>query len=70
MKDLVADFGNQKNSYPAAGSFCGYIAETFGMDKFKLLYPQGDLARSTESVLGKSLEEIDKDWREFLKTRD
>jgi RNA polymerase sigma-70 factor (ECF subfamily) len=69
MKDLLADFRNQKNAYPAAGSFCGYLIETFGMEKFKRLYPLSNPAEQAASLLGKTFEGVDRDWREFLKTR-
>jgi hypothetical protein len=69
MKALLEDFRGQANGYPAAGSFCGYLVEMFGMEKFKQLYPMTDPAAGAESVLGKSLEAVDADWRESLKVR-
>lgn len=52
------------------GSFSGYLFETFGIEKFKQLYPLTDPAGSAETMLGKSFEAIGTDGRPFLKGRD
>jgi hypothetical protein len=69
MKDLLEKFRDQANGYPAAGSFCGYLIETYGIAKFRELYPSSDPNTQAASVLGKSFEAIDADWRAFLSTR-
>jgi hypothetical protein len=69
MKDLLEKFRDQANGYPAAGSFCGYLIETYGIEKFRELYPSSDPNAQAASVLGKSFDAIDADWRAFLSTR-
>jgi hypothetical protein len=46
VKDLVERFDEAENSYPAAGSFCGFLIATYGLDVFKQLYPLTDRRRS------------------------
>lgn len=64
---LLDDFRSQEGvSYPAAGSFCGYVIETFGMPAFKRLYVMTDPRSGAKEALGKTLEDVDHDWRVFL----
>jgi len=70
QKQLLEEFRNQANGYAAAGSFCGYLVETFGIEKFKQLYVRTDPAEISSAVLGKSFEDVDADWRAFLKSRE
>lgn len=69
MKALLGAFRDQPQGYPAAGSFCGWLLDTHGILKFKRLYTQTEPDASSTSVLGKSWDEIDADWRAFLKSR-
>jgi hypothetical protein len=69
MKDLLGAFRDQENGYPAAGSFCGYLIETYGIEKFRELYPSTDPSAAAQSLLGKDFEAIDADWRGFLSQR-
>ena len=49
-------------SYTIMGSFCRYLIDTFGINKFKEFYQTGN----TDSY-GKSLEELVASWKKFLK---
>ncbi|MCB9898656.1 MAG: hypothetical protein H6825_11690 [Planctomycetes bacterium] len=66
---LLDDFRAQAAGYPAAGSFCGYVIATYGMDAFRRLYPLGDLRAAAPSVLGADLADVDGQWRKFLADR-
>ncbi len=60
---------------PMSSSFVGYLVEQYGMDKFLRFYtfksPEeaaekvGDRA---QAVFGRTLEQLDREWREFLKS--
>jgi hypothetical protein len=65
---MLKDFRKQENGYPAAGSFCGFVIETYGIEKFKRLYVQTDPAAVAQDVLGAPLDEIEKSWLTKLKT--
>jgi RNA polymerase sigma-70 factor (ECF subfamily) len=67
MKQLLEAFRAQTNGYPAAGSFCGYLIEMYGIAKFKELYPMTDPAGASNQVLGKGFDAVDEEWRTFLK---
>jgi hypothetical protein len=69
MEALTGAFREQEQGYPAAGSFCGFVIETYGVERFKRLYAANDPAAAAASVLGKSLADLDADWREFLHER-
>lgn len=49
-------------SYLLVGSFCRYLIETYGIEKFKRLYPFGNFS----GVYHASLEELVDEWKEFL----
>jgi hypothetical protein len=49
-------------SYRAAGSFCGWLLMEYGPQKLTRVYARGDF----ESVYGRSLETLDRQWRRFL----
>jgi hypothetical protein len=68
VASMLQDFGKQENGYPAAGSFCGFVIETYGIEKFKRLYVQTDPAAAAQDVLGSSLDEVEKNWLAKLKT--
>ncbi|MEW6741695.1 MAG: hypothetical protein AB1486_02955 [Planctomycetota bacterium] len=63
---MLTAFWDQQQGYPAAGSFCGYLIETFGIERFKKLYPLTDPAAAATDILGKSLDTIEQDWCAFL----
>jgi tetratricopeptide (TPR) repeat protein len=48
-------------SYTLMGSFSRYLIDTYGMEKFKTVYRTGNF-----SVYGKSLPELEADWKKFL----
>lgn len=50
-----------QKSYILMGSFCRYLIDTYGIEKFKVLYRNGKF-----SVYGKSLDDLISDWRKFL----
>ena len=52
-----------KKSYTLMGSFCRYLIDTYGIEKFKTVYRTGDF-----SVYGKSLDELISGWKAFLST--
>ncbi len=54
-----------RNSYTMMGSFSRYLIDTYGIEKFKILYKTGDF-----SVHGKSLEELTSEWKLFLENVD
>jgi len=49
-------------SYTLMGSFSRYLIDTYGIEKFKTAYGTGSF-----SVYGKSLEELEAEWKQFLK---
>lgn len=49
--------------YAAAGSFCQWIRDTFGKERLRLAYHQGDVAMA----VGSPLADLDKAWREYLR---
>lgn len=51
-------------AYTAAGSFCRWLIETYGMASFARLYPTANFQR----VYGKSLRHLDDEWKAFLQT--
>jgi hypothetical protein len=67
VKDLVERFREAKNSYPASGSFCGFLIETYGLELFKQLYPLAEPSAKLKELKGKSFEELEPDWLAYLK---
>jgi hypothetical protein len=59
---LLKDFRNQEHGYPAAGSFCGFLIETYGIEKFKKLYVLTDPAAAAPEILGTTFAEVEKSW--------
>lgn len=68
VDEMLHDFRKQENGYPAAGSFCGFVIETYGIDKFKKLYVLTDPAAAAQEVLGASFDEVEKGWLAKLKS--
>lgn len=50
-------------NYYAAGCFVRYLAETYGTEKLKALYPSGDYA----GLYGRSLAELEREWVAYLR---
>ena len=67
VKDLVERFREAKNSYPAAGSFCGFLIETYGLQLFKQLYPLAEPSAKLKELKGKSFEELEPEWLAYIK---
>lgn len=51
-------------NYYAAGCFVEYLVESYGIEPLKLIYHSGDY----EGVYGKSLNELENDWRNHFGT--
>jgi hypothetical protein len=66
IADLLAKFRDVDDSYPASGSFCGFLIETKGIAAFKTLYVAADPAAAAKEAIGESLEDAEKAWREML----
>ncbi|MGH7890160.1 MAG: hypothetical protein ACRENF_06385, partial [Thermodesulfobacteriota bacterium] len=54
-------YAPQQKSYTLMGSFCRYLIDTYGIEKFKGLYRKGDF-----SVYGRELDALVSEWRKFL----
>jgi hypothetical protein len=52
--------------YPASGSFIGFIIEIYGMETFKKLYLHKDKITRWVSIYGKSLNELEAEWHNWL----
>ncbi len=50
-------------SYIYSGSFCKYLIDTYGVEKFKRYYSAGEF----ELIYGKSIKQVEKDYLIFLK---
>ena len=68
MDELLGDFRGQTSGYPAAGSFCGWLIETHGLDALSRLYPSKDLDAAAQAALGRSMADLDTAWRRSLQT--
>jgi hypothetical protein len=53
---------NEQSAYVLAGSFVGFLMEKYGLPEFRKLYESG----MYESVYGKPLETLEKEWRATL----
>lgn len=51
-------------SYILAGSFVRFLADTYGMEKFKAVFPTGNF----EETYGKTLDNLVKEWKNFLES--
>ena len=51
-------------------TFCGWLLETHGLQVLRRAYPRKDLRDVLPSITGKSLEELDTQWRDFLRARE
>jgi hypothetical protein len=66
VSELVVNFRQAENSYPASGSFAGFLIETYGLDVFKETYPLEDPSARLKEWKGKSFEELEPDWHAHL----
>ena len=66
MSGLLSDFRALKQSYPAAGSFVGFLIETQGLEVFKQLYPLLDPSSKAEELVGQRLEAMQAAWHALL----
>ena len=67
VKDLLERFHEVENSYPAAGSFCGFLLETYGLEVFKQLYPLTDPSTRLQELEGKRFEDLEPEWHERIR---
>ena len=56
-------------SYNHAASFVSYLIDTYGLDKFEQIYNEKDLAKKIEEVYGRNLNELEKDWIDFINSQ-
>jgi tetratricopeptide (TPR) repeat protein len=71
MRDInsllsVTGFMSQASSvsYVLCGSFCRFLMDTYGVERFKQVYRYGNF----EKVYGKSLNDLQTEWMSFLST--
>ena len=66
LKTLAEDFLKQPEwvAYHQSASFLGYVIERHGWEKFKQIWRGG--FKSIPRVLGRSVEEVESDWRARL----
>ena len=67
VKDMLDDFRGGQNGYSAAGSFCGFLLETYGLEVFKQLYPLTDPSAKLRELEQKSFEDLEPAWHERLR---
>ncbi len=65
--DMLERFGELENGYPAAGSFCGFLIETQGLEVFKALYPLEDPSAKLAELKGASFLDLEPAWHEHLR---
>ncbi|HEU4681107.1 MAG TPA: hypothetical protein VFS51_05135 [Gemmatimonadales bacterium] len=58
---------NDLVAYLQAGSFIGYIHETYGVQPVRALWERG--FEGFEAILGKAPAAVDAEWREYLRAR-
>ena len=56
--------------YAAGHSYVKYLVNTYGMDKFNIIYDAGGSAEAYESITGNAMTEVKSDWLEYLKQFD
>jgi len=67
MKELIEDFRSQSQGYPAAGSFCGYLIATHGLEEFKRIYTSKDPSADLATHVGESFLDLEAGWHEHLR---
>lgn len=68
IKDIIGLgfwYSSSEVSYSLMGSFSRYLIDTYGIEKFKSIYKTGDF-----STYNKSIDELSKEWKDFIKTVD
>lgn len=75
IRDLTDNraFHQLEDSYPIAGSFVKYLLDEYGIEKFKFVYKYThpkhiylQLNLIFKKAYGKKLDELEKEWREYL----
>lgn len=64
LQDLVDDFwsNGDAQTYPTAGHFVGFVAETYGLPALEALYVAPDLEAAFQSELGLTLSQVEEAW--------
>jgi hypothetical protein len=66
----IRDRAKQHTCYAEAGSFGGFLMETYGLDKMKLFNRLSTTKpRPWEATFGSSLEKLESDWLDALKSK-
>jgi hypothetical protein len=66
----IRDRAKQHTCYAEAGSFGGFLMETYGVDKMKLFNRLSSTKpRPWEATFGRSLEKLESDWLEAVKSK-
>ena len=68
---------NEVIVYPQSGSFVRYLINTYGIDKFKKAYKELSRKKKLKSntktikkIYSKSIKELEKDWKKYLKEKN
>ena len=69
IQSLLLMFRDLDAGYPAAGSFCGWLLYTYGLETFQQLYTRRDLGTALPVVTGASLDELEAAWHAFIRER-
>lgn len=64
---MLQHFDSQPEVFVSAGSFTGFVLETYGPEKFRLLYTMQDLQQNAGNIVPGSLATIEKAWHAYLK---
>ncbi len=67
VDDLLQRFRQQEAGYPAAGSFCGFLIDTHGLEAFKEIYPLDDPSAKLAELVGESFTDMQPAWHEHLR---
>lgn len=67
VADMLTRFRQLDQGYPAAGSFCGFLLETYGLERFKQLYPLADPSAKLHELEGQRFEDLEAAWHERLR---
>ena len=67
VDDLLHRFRELDAGYPAAGSFCGYLIRTHGLEVFKEIYPLEDPSGRLRELVDESFADMEPGWHEHLR---
>ena len=67
VADLLSQFRSESAGYPASGSFCGYLIDTYGLKVFKQIYPLQDPSTMAAELVGVSFPEMEPGWHAELR---